>query len=104
MILAPEQRGGRRILHQAPQIHDHHMRRDLPDDGKVVADEEDRAARLALKIDQQVDELRLDRHVESGPRLIAYPPLRFGYHQTGSSCVRERVWKYVSNTGEPVAV
>src|SRR3546814_10887899 len=57
------------------------MRRDLPDDGKVVADEEDRDARLALKIDQQVDDLRLDRHVESGHRLVAYQQVRFGYHR-----------------------
>src|SRR3546814_18921656 len=96
--------GGRRILHQAPQIHDHHMRRDLPDDGKVLADEEDRDARLALKIDQQVDDLRLDRREERGHPLVTSKPFRFVYNSDTAadslplreaSC-RERVINYLS--------
>ena len=40
------------------------------DDGKVVGDEQIGQPLLALQIHHQVDDLRLDRHVERGDRLV----------------------------------
>ena len=40
--------------------------------GQVMADEQDRQAHLLLQVQQQVDDLRLDRHIERRGRLIRH--------------------------------
>src|SRR5262249_17547381 len=40
------------------------------DDGQVVRDEHDRGAQLAVQLAQELDDLRLDGHVERGGRLV----------------------------------
>jgi hypothetical protein len=59
-----EQLGGRRLLHDAPRIHDRDAVRLLRDDAQVVRDEHDAHAAPAAKAAQQVEDLGLDRHVE----------------------------------------
>ena len=48
------------------------------DDGEVVADEQHREAEIALQVLQQVDDLRLDRDIERGHRLVAYDQVGIG--------------------------
>src|SRR5205823_11280269 len=58
-------------LDDAPAAHDRDSVGDIVDDGQVVRDEEVSQAKLFLKIHQQVQDLRLDRHIEGGDRFIA---------------------------------
>src|SRR5215472_18947696 len=46
--------------------------RHMLNDGEIVTDEEEREAELSLQILQQVDDLRLDRNIERGDRLVAH--------------------------------
>ena len=70
MALAFEQRIDRRRLDHAAGIHDHHVLRDLGDDAEIVRDEHHAHPELGLQAAQQVQHLRLDRHVERGRRLV----------------------------------
>ncbi len=54
----------RRDLDDAAEVHHRDARRDVLDDREVVRDEEVREAEAALQVLQQVDDLRLHRHVE----------------------------------------
>ena len=45
-------------------------------DREVVGDEDQRQAEVALEVAQQVEDLRLDRHVERGDRLVGDDQLR----------------------------
>ncbi len=71
MVRAGEQRAPVRQLDDLAEIHHRHAVRQVLDDGQVVADEQQRQAQLILQIDQQVDDLRLHRHVQRGDRLVA---------------------------------
>ena len=50
--------------------------RDVLDHGQIVRDEQIGEAEVLLQVDQQVDHLRLHRHVERGHRLVADDQLR----------------------------
>ena len=52
---------------------------DLAHDLEVVADEEIGDAQPLLQVEQQVDDLRLDRHVEGGDRLVADQQVGLGH-------------------------
>ena len=71
MLRRGEQRAPVRQLDDLAEIHHRHAMRHVLDDGEVVADEQQRQAELVLQIDQQVDDLRLHRHVERRDRLVA---------------------------------
>ncbi len=43
----------------------------MPDHAEIVADEEDREVEVAAQLHEQVQDLRLDRHVERRHRLVA---------------------------------
>src|SRR5690606_7074282 len=58
------------------EIHDRDVVRDVLDYGEVVRDEEIAEAELLLQIHEQVDDLRLDGHIERGNGLIANDELR----------------------------
>ena len=58
-------------LDDAPEIHHRDAVADVLDDREVVRDEQIGEAVLALQVDQQVDDLRLDRDVERRDRLVA---------------------------------
>src|ERR1700722_12464242 len=49
-------------------------------DGKIVADEQHGGAEFPLQIEQQVDDLPLNGHIQGAHRLIAYQKLRTQYH------------------------
>ena len=57
-------------LDDAAEIHHRDAVADVPHDREIVRDEQDREAELALQVAQQVEDLRLDRDVERGDRLV----------------------------------
>ena len=57
----------------------------MPDHGQVVRDEEEREAQLALQVLEQVDDLRLDRHVQRGDRLVGDDQLRLQGERAGDA-------------------
>ena len=67
---------GRRDLDDRAEVHDRDPVGDVADDREVVRDEEVREVELLLQALEQVDDLRLDRHVECGHRLV-------GDHEVG---------------------
>ena len=61
---------GRPVLHDPARVHHHHRVRGLGDDAEVVRDEDDADVELALDLLDQLEDLRLHRHVERGRRLV----------------------------------
>jgi hypothetical protein len=57
-------------LGEAAEIHHRHPVADVLDDAEVVRDEEVRQAELGLQRREQIEDLRLDGHVEGGYRLV----------------------------------
>ena len=53
-----------------------HVVGDVAHDGEIVRDEEIGEPELALQVGQQVEHLRLDRHVERRDRLVGDQQLR----------------------------
>ena len=70
------------LAHPA-QVHDRHPVADVLHDGEVVGDEDQRQAVAGLHVLEQVEDLRLHRHVEGGHRLVADDQLRLGDHGPG---------------------
>ena len=65
-----------RDLDDLPEVHHGDPVGDVTHDGEVVRDEEVREAELRLELLEQVHDLRLDRHVERGHRLVAHEERR----------------------------
>ena len=70
------QRAGENLLRRAhfddaAQVHHGHAPADMTDDAEVVGDEEVREIETLLQVLQQVDNLRLNRDIERGNRLVA---------------------------------
>ena len=61
---------GRRDLDDLADIHHGHAIADMLHDGEVVGDEEIGQPEVVLQVEQQVDDLRLDRDVERRDRLV----------------------------------
>ena len=59
-----------------PEIHHRDARADVLDHRQIVRDEQVGEAEFLLQVFQQVDDLRLDRDVERGDRLVADDQLR----------------------------
>src|SRR5207249_1203620 len=74
----PGVRVGRRVVDLVPvadlddlaEVHDRDPLREVPYHGQVVRDEQEGQIELALQPTQQIDDLRLDRHVQRGDRLV----------------------------------
>ena len=62
--------GRRRDFDDPAEIHDCDAIGDVPHDREVVRDEQIREVELLLQLLEQVDDLRLDRDVERGDRLV----------------------------------
>ena len=60
-------RGG---LHDPADVHHRDALADVLDDAQVVGDEEQSQPELVLKLEEEVQDLRLDRHVERGDGLV----------------------------------
>ena len=71
MLRMGEQRAARRELDDAAEIHHRDAVADVLDDREVVRDEEIRQAELRLQVHEQVDDLRLHRHVQRRDGLVA---------------------------------
>src|SRR5678815_5914156 len=65
-----------RDLDDAPEIHHGDAPADVLDHREIVRDEQVGETELRLQVFQQIDDLRLDRHVEGRYRLIAHDQLR----------------------------
>ena len=63
-------------LHHLAEIKHHYPVADVPHDGEIVRDEDQRQTHLGLQIHQQIDDLRLDRDIEGRDRLVADNQLR----------------------------
>ena len=70
MMRAREERARRALLDDAPGIHHRYLLAHLGDDTEIVSDEQDRQPELFLQRFEKRQDLRLDRHVERGCRLI----------------------------------
>jgi hypothetical protein len=64
------ERRGRRGLDNAPKIHHGDTVADMAHHAEIVRDEQHRQAEPVLKIEQQVDDLGLNRDVERGYRFV----------------------------------
>ena len=71
----------RTLLDDAAGIHDDHVVRHLRDDAKVMRDEHDGGVDAILEVAQQVEDLRLNGHVERRGGLI-------GDDELGAACKR----------------
>ncbi len=60
-----------RDLDDPAEVHDRDPVGDVADDAEVVRDEHERQPQLALQVAQEVQDLRLDRHVERRDGLVA---------------------------------
>ena len=70
------QRVARADLDDLAEVHDGHAVAHVAHDRQVVGDEHDRQPELALHVAQQVQHLRLDRHVERRDGLVGDQQLR----------------------------
>src|ERR1700744_3686108 len=68
-------------LRDTAEVHDHHVVGDMLDHRQVVRDEHVTRLELILQIHEQVQDLRLDRHVERGHRFISDEDLRIEDHR-----------------------
>ena len=65
-----EHLGRRATLDDPTEVHDADAVRDAADDTEVVRDHEGRELVLVLQVSQQVQDLRLDRHVQRGDGFV----------------------------------
>ena len=91
-------------LHDLAEVHHGDAVGDVSDDREVVRDEEVREPELVLELDEQVDDLRLDRDVERGDRLVEDQHLRVQRERAGDAdplalAARELVRKAVRVLG-----
>ena len=86
-----EEVAARRLLHDAPRVHHDDARARLGDDAEVVRDEEDRTSRAPAAGRAELQDLRLDRHVERGRRLVGDEQLRAGRRAPPRSSTRWRM-------------
>ena len=71
-----EERGGLGDLDDLPGVHQRNALRDLRHDAEVVRDQQQRHALRALQLDQQVEDLLLDRDVECGGGFVGNDDVR----------------------------
>ena len=65
-----EQIVGARFLDLMSGIHDHDPVGVLRDDAHIMGDQHDRGAGRLLQLPHQIEDLRLDRHIERGGGLV----------------------------------
>src|SRR5258708_2442204 len=76
------QLGSVRDLDDLAEVHDCYPVADVPDDREVMRDEDVREVEIPLQLHQQIQHLRLDRHIQSGDRLISHYELWIDYEGT----------------------
>src|SRR5258708_6342399 len=78
-----EELAHRRLLHDLRAVHHDHALRGLGDDAHVVRDQHDGHAELGLELVQQLEDLRLDGHVEGGGGLVGDQEVRVARQRHG---------------------
>ena len=81
----PVQVVGGAELDEAAEVHHADAVGDVADDGEVVGDEHQREVEAILEVDEQVDDLRLDRHVERRDRLVGEDDVRLDGQRPGQT-------------------
>ena len=76
---------GVRQLDDLAEVHDRHAVAHVAHDRQVVGDEDERQPEVALEVAQQVEDLRLDRDVERGDRLVGDDQLRLERERAGDA-------------------
>ena len=85
VLLVPEQLATVGQLGDPAEVHDRDPVADVLDDAHVVGDEHVGQPELALELLQQVQDLRLDRDVERGDRLVADDEVRLEDERPGDA-------------------
>jgi hypothetical protein len=67
---AGEELGGRRPLHDRAQVHHRDLVAQVSHDAEVVGDEDHRQAERHAEVEQELEDLRLDRDVQGGQGLV----------------------------------
>ncbi len=75
----------RRALDHTAQIHDHHAVTQMLDHAQVMADEQIRQAQFVSQVHEQIEDLRLNRHIERRHRFIAHQQLRLHCQRAGDA-------------------
>ena len=78
-------RAGGADLDQLAQVHHPDGVRHVADDGEVVGDHDQGETPLVLEVLHQIEDLRLDRHVEGRHRLVGHDDLGLEGEGTGES-------------------
>ena len=68
-----------------PDIHDRDPVADMPDDAQIVGDEDETQFALLLQIDEQVQDLRLYRHVKRRDAFVGDDHPRFQRQGAGDA-------------------
>src|SRR5215470_14531393 len=76
MLGVEVERLARADLYDLPQVHYGDAVRHVQDDVEVMRDEEIGEAEASAQIHEEIQHLRLDRHVEGGHRLVSYDEAR----------------------------
>ena len=76
VLRLPEHLVCRALLNNPPTLHDRHMVGQISHNTHVVGDEQQTQSQLNLQFTQQVENLRLNRHVEGGRGFVAHEHLR----------------------------
>ena len=97
MQRAGEEIGRAGHFHHLPGVHQRHAVRHLRDDGQVVGNEQQRHVLRALQVLQQLQNLRLDGHVQRRGGLVGDQHLGLGGQGNGNHHAlllpaRELVW------------
>ena len=74
---------GRTRFDNLSGLHDRDAMRDMADHSHVMTNEEQRQATGALKIEQKIEHLRLNRNIERRDRLVAEQDLRLDNQSAG---------------------
>ncbi len=72
-------------LDDAAEIHHRDPVADMRDHGEVVRDEQIGEAELAAQGGEQFDDLRLDRNIQRGDRLVADDEVRMQHQRAGDA-------------------
>src|SRR5580765_6589571 len=92
-----EERSLRGSLNHAARVHDDDLVRDVRNDSQIVGDQDHRRVELVLQPVDQLNDLRLDRHVECRRRLVRDQHVRVARechrdHRALAHSARKLVW------------
>ncbi|GBR58331.1 hypothetical protein AA100600_0737 [Gluconobacter thailandicus F149-1 = NBRC 100600] len=90
------------FFHDAAQIHDSNPVRHLSDNGQIMGNKDARHAQRRTQIPEQIYDLRLNRNIKRGDRLVRNQKIRPQYERTGdiqtlTLATRKFVWVSVGH-------